>query len=100
MNKFLKRHCPNVFVENDLGNYAYKKIAIDISLYIFKYKAIFRERWLDAFINLICCLRRNNIHCVFIYDGKAPKEKDNEKKYAIIYVMKRNEIYYYVRHSL
>ena len=80
LNKFLKRHCPNVFVESDLGNYAYKKIAIDISLYIFKYKAIFRERWLDAFINLICCLRRNNIHCVFIYDGQAPKEKDNEKK--------------------
>ena len=80
LNKFLKKHCPGVFVESDLGNYAYKKIAIDISLYIFKYKAIFRERWLDAFINLICCLRRNNIHCVFIYDGKAPKEKDNEKK--------------------
>ena len=80
LNKFLKKHCPSVFVENDLGNYAYKKIAIDISLYIFKYKAIFRDRWRDAFINLICCLRRNNIHCVFIYDGQAPKEKDKEKK--------------------
>ena len=43
LNKFLKKHCPDVFVESDLSNYAYKKIAIDISLYIFKYKAIFRE---------------------------------------------------------
>ena len=80
LNKFLKKHCPNTFKETDLSKYAYKKIAIDISLYIYKYKAIFRDRWLDAFINLICCLRKNNIHCVFIYDGQAPKEKDNEKK--------------------
>ena len=80
LHKFLKKHCPNAYIKTDLARYAYKKIAIDISLYIYKYKVIFQDRWLDAFINLICCLRRNEIHCVFIYDGQAPPEKNDEKK--------------------
>ena len=80
LHKFLRKHCPEVYVKKHLSEYAFKKIAIDISVYLFMYKVIFGERWLDAFINLICCLRRNEIHCVFIYDGKSPPEKDIEKK--------------------
>lgn len=80
LHKFLRRHCPEVYVKKHLSDYAFKKISIDISVYLFMYKVIFEDRWLDAFINLICCLRRNDIHCVFIYDGKAPPEKDIEQK--------------------
>ena len=82
LNSFLRKNCPNVYVEKHLSNYAFKKIAIDISLYMFKYKTIFGDNWVDAFINLISCLRRNEIHCVFVYDGKAPpdKEKEQEKR--------------------
>ena len=80
LHKFLRKHCPEVYVKKHLSEYAFKKIAIDISVYLFMYKVIFGDRWLDAFINLICCLRRNEIHCVFIYDGKSPPEKDIEKK--------------------
>ena len=80
LHKFLRRHCPGVYVKKHLSEYAFKKIAIDISVYLFMYKVIFGDQWLDAFINLICCLRRNEIHCVFIYDGKSPPEKDIEKK--------------------
>ena len=49
-------------------------------MYLFTYKIIFGDQWLDAFIKLICCLRKNDIHCVFIYDGKAPPEKEIEKQ--------------------
>lgn len=72
-----------------LGKYKYKKLAIDISPFLFKYKIIFQDRWLHSFVNLVCCLRRNNVHAVFIYDGKAPIEKQAEKDHRR---QKRDEI--------
>lgn len=78
-NKFLRSVCPQVFIEMHLSEFAYEKVAIDISLYMHKYKAVCGDRWPTAFINLIASCRRNNIHCVFIFDGKAPDEKDNER---------------------
>ena len=80
LNKFLRKNCPDVFIEKHLSNFAFKKIAIDISLYMFKYKTIFGDNWVDAFINLVSCLRRNEIHCVFVYDGKAPPDKMKEQE--------------------
>ena len=47
---------------------------------MFKYKAIYGDRWLDAFINLVTCFRKNEIHCVFIYDNGSPPEKQKEKE--------------------
>lgn len=79
LNKFLRDKFEDVFIPIHLSQYAYKKVAIDISLYIHKYKAICGDRWLSAFVKLISSLRRNEIHCVFIFDGEAPKEKTAEK---------------------
>ena len=79
LNKFLHKKSEDIFKTIHLSEYAYKKIAVDISLFLYKFKAISNENWLICFINMICCLRKNNIHCIFIYDGKAPPEKDNEK---------------------
>jgi 5'-3' exonuclease len=79
LNKFIKTQAPHIYIPLNLSQLAYKKIAIDISLYLFKYKAICGNNWLSAFINLISALRRNDIHCVFIYDGIAPPEKQREK---------------------
>ena len=78
-NKFLRDTCPEVFEEIHLSEYGYKKVAIDISLYLHKYKAVCGDRWLVAFINLISSLRRNELHCVFIFDGKSPIEKEGEQ---------------------
>ena len=79
LNKFLREKSPNIFEQIHLSEYAFKKVAIDISLYLFKFKAVCGDRWLSAFINLISSLRRNEIHCVFIYDGQSPPEKEDEK---------------------
>lgn len=80
LNKFLKKHCNNIYEEINLSEYKYKKVAIDISLYLCKYKIIAGANWLSSFINLISCLRRNEIHCIFIYDNGCPPEKEEEKK--------------------
>lgn len=78
-SKFLKDKCPQAFDTVHLSHYRYKKVAIDISLYLHKFKAVCGDRWLTAFINLVSSLRRNELHCVFIYDGKAPDEKSAEQ---------------------
>lgn len=81
LTKFLRKNCPQVFVEAHLSNFQYQKGAIDISLYIFKYYTIFGPgAWINAFLNLIRCFRRNNIHTCFIYDTKAPEEKQEERE--------------------
>jgi len=82
LNKFLRSKCPDVFREVHLSKLQFKKCAVDISLYIFKYATIFGEDgWIGAFLNLISCLRRNNIHACFIYDTKAPEEKNEERQH-------------------
>jgi 5'-3' exonuclease len=80
LNKFLRNNCPIVYEEIHISEYSFKKVAIDISLYLCKFKTICGDRWLSAFINLVACLRKNEVHCVFIYDSGAPPEKDEERK--------------------
>lgn len=80
LNKFLRDKSPDIFEPIHLSEYSYNKLAIDISLYLFKFKAVCGDKWLNSFLNLVCCLRKNEIHCVFIYDGKAPPEKELEQQ--------------------
>lgn len=80
LNKFLRNNCPEIYKEIHISEYSFKKVAIDISLYLCKFKTICGDRWLSAFINLISCLRKNEVHCVFIYDSGAPPEKEAERK--------------------
>lgn len=80
LHKFIRDKFPGVLKEVHLSEFSYEIVAIDISLYAYKFKAINPTGWLYSFINLIGCLRRNHIHCIFVYDSKAPKEKDDERK--------------------
>jgi 5'-3' exonuclease len=80
LHKFLRKNCPNVYTTVHLSNYAFKKVAIDISLYMFKYKTVFGDSWLQAFVNLVACLRKNEIHCLFVYDNGCPIEKMKERE--------------------
>ncbi len=80
LNVFLRKNCPDIFEEIHLSEYAYKKVAIDTSLFLCKYKAIYGDKWLSAFVNLVCSLRRNEVHAVFIYDNGSPPEKEAEKE--------------------
>ena len=80
LNKFLRKNCIHVFKEIHISEYAYKKVAIDISLFLCKFKAVCGDNWVSAFINLISCLRQNEIHCVFIFDNGCPVEKLGERE--------------------
>ena len=77
--QFLKTKAPECFELIHLSEYAFKKVAIDVSLYMHKFKAVCGDSWLISFLNLVACLRKNEVHCVFVYDGQAPIEKKKEQ---------------------
>ena len=84
LNNLLRSKCPEVFRKVHISKYAYKKIAIDVSLYLCKFKAFCGDNWIASFINLIATLRQNNIHCVFIFDSGHPPEKIREKEERVL----------------
>jgi 5'-3' exonuclease len=80
LKKFLRTSFPQVFYSINFSNLNGKKIAVDVSSYIYKYKTVMGDRWLKSFFTFMCLFKRNNVHGVFIFDGKAPKEKDGERQ--------------------
>jgi 5'-3' exonuclease len=78
LNQLLKKY-ENLHEEIHISEYAFKKVAIDISNYMYKYKFTQGDNWMASFIQLIASLRRNEIHAVFIYDSPAPDEKRFEQ---------------------
>jgi len=79
-NQFLYKNCPEIFETIHISEFCYQKIAIDISLYINKFKASQGENWKIPFIKMIEILRKNEVHCVFVFDGTPPFEKMTEKE--------------------
>lgn len=79
--KFLRNTAgDDIYEECHVSRFAFKKVSIDTSLYLYKFKAsLGDDRWINGFLNLIKCFRKNNVHCVFIFDGKSPKEKKDEQ---------------------
>jgi flap endonuclease-1 len=75
LHQILQQYAEKCYSTKSLSDYAFKKVGIDISLYLYKFKATLGNNWLGAFISLISCLRKWDIHSFFIYDGKAPIEK-------------------------
>jgi 5'-3' exonuclease len=81
LSKFLHDKYPEVFEHIHMSEYHFRRVAIDTSLYLCNYKALYGEEgWLGAFIKLVASLRENEIHCVFIYDSGFPPEKEAERK--------------------
>lgn len=79
-HKFLRKHSPESYQEVSLSNYSGKTIAVDISIYLFKYKSIHKEKWLNSFLSFLLLFKKHKINCVCIYDTKAPIEKDARKE--------------------
>lgn len=80
LNKLLYKYCPEAFTEKHISEFAFKTIAIDTSLYVCKFKSIHGDDWLQHIFYLVAKLRENDIHVVFIFDGKAPEDKNDERE--------------------
>lgn len=80
LTKFLRQICPEVFIETSMNCYAYDKIAVDASIYVYELKTIAKDKFPEAMLNFIINLRAKKIHPIFIFDGIAPPEKADERK--------------------
>lgn len=79
LHRVLEKYAEGCYTKRDLSDFAFKKVAIDVSLYLYKFKAIYGPKWIECFISMVVALRGNDVHCIFIYDGKAPTEKIEEQ---------------------
>lgn len=76
LKQFLTKVCPDFQRDVHLADYAYKKIAVDASIYVCDFKMRYGDRIAEGFVDFITKLREHKIHPIFVFDGEAPEEKD------------------------
>ena len=73
LNQFLRNKCNNSIAKINIADLTNKKIAIDISIYLYKYEGT--DTLLENMYLMLSIFRHHNIIPVFIFDGKPPPEK-------------------------
>uniref|UniRef100_A0A6C0E3C9 XPG N-terminal domain-containing protein n=1 Tax=viral metagenome TaxID=1070528 RepID=A0A6C0E3C9_9ZZZZ len=73
LNRYLRNNCPNSIKTIPISELNGKKIAVDISIYLYKYES--ENTLIENIYLLLSILRYYNITPIFIFDGKAPSEK-------------------------
>ena len=73
LNKILRDNCDQSIWEINISELQGKKIAIDISIYLYKYES--SDTLLENMYLMLATFRQHNIIPIFIFDGKPPPEK-------------------------
>ena len=73
LKSLLKKFSPNSLKYIKLDKFKNNIIAIDTSIYLYKYK--YNNNFIDSFIRQILRLLKNRILPLYIFDGKPPYEK-------------------------
>jgi len=73
LNRYLRTQCPNSLKCIHLKELSGKKVAIDISIYLYKYEA--ENVLLENIYVMLAIFMHYNITPIFIFDGKPPQEK-------------------------
>lgn len=73
LNRYLRENCPNSIQQVHLSELSGKRIAVDISIYLYKYEA--ENALLENMYNMLSIFRYYNMIPIFIFDGKPPPEK-------------------------
>lgn len=83
LNSFLEKHAKLAITEQNLSRYKNKKVAIDTSIFLYKFK--YSGKFLESFINQVYHFSRFDIIPIYVFDGAPPKEKqevlDNRKEH-------------------
>ena len=75
LKSLLKKFSPNSLKYIKLDKFKYSIVAIDTSIYLYKYK--YSNNFIDCFIRQVLRLLKNKIVPLYIFDGKPPIEKKN-----------------------
>jgi 5'-3' exonuclease len=74
LNRFIATRCDNTAIRKiNLSELSGKKIAIDASIYLYRF--ISDDRLLEQFYLMLSIFRHYNIIPIFVFDGAAPQEK-------------------------
>jgi flap endonuclease-1 len=73
LNNYLRSKCHNSIRVLNISEISGKKIAVDISIYLYKYEA--DEMLLENMYLMLSIFRYYNVIPIFIFDGKPPPEK-------------------------
>ena len=73
LSKLLKQECRDIVKHIHLSELYGKKICIDTSIYIYRYKT--SETMLENFYLMCSIFKHYNIVPIFVFDGIPPKEK-------------------------
>lgn len=73
LNRFLKEHCKQSIQIVNLESMRGKKIAVDVSIYMYRYAS--DDALLENMYLMLATFRHYNIIPIFIFDGKPPAEK-------------------------
>jgi flap endonuclease-1 len=87
LNHYIRENCTQAVKCVSLKNVSGKKIAVDISIYLYKY--MIGESLIENFYLMMSIFKNYNIIPIFVFDGKSRTEKKellvkrlNDKKYA------------------
>ena len=82
LSKFLKNECYNETTKIHLSGLYGKKICIDASIYLYRFKG--QGMLIENFYVMCSLFKKYNITPIFVFDGKPPiekyKELENRKK--------------------
>ena len=73
LNKYLRDQCPDSIRVLNMADLDGKRIAVDISIYLYKYEG--DNMLLENMYLMLSIFRHHNITPIFIFDGKPPPEK-------------------------
>ena len=73
LNKFLREQCQKSIYFAQMSDLSNKKIAVDISIYMYKF--VSENTLIENMYLMLSIFRHYNITPVFIFDGKPPTEK-------------------------
>lgn len=73
LNRFLRDNCDQSIWQLNIAELSGKKIAIDISIYLYKYEST--DSLLENIYLMLAVFRQYNIIPIFVFDGKPPPEK-------------------------
>lgn len=78
LNKYLMENCKNSIQQTHLSQFAEKTIVIDTSIYMHQFKE--ENALIENMYLLICTLLYYGITPIFVFDGKAPSNKQETIK--------------------
>jgi len=85
LSKIFQKYCPQSIKRSNLDSYKGKTIGIDASIFFYRFMYVSNKynkpnHYLQLFYQQIMGMIAKDITPIYIFDGKPPAAKDNEKK--------------------